>query len=122
MLSYIICFTLNKIGQDSSQQLLINLYVKVKAIPVTSRGSPLGCETSRLPQFLDNRLTDGGKVVSLKRRPPLPPGRFLILISVRGCVDPRATVRLKVLDPSKNPVTSSGCIFIGFLHVKRRVL
>jgi hypothetical protein len=27
-------------------------------------------ETSRLPYFLDNRLTDGGEVVSLTRRPP----------------------------------------------------
>jgi hypothetical protein len=26
-------------------------------------------ETSRLPYFLDNRLTDGGKIVSLMRRP-----------------------------------------------------
>jgi hypothetical protein len=27
------------------------------------------CETSRLPHCLDNRLTDGGEVVSLTRRP-----------------------------------------------------
>jgi hypothetical protein len=55
-----------------------------KAIPVTGRGGPYGCETSRLPDFLDNLLTDGGKVVSLTRRTHLyPPGRFLILISVR---------------------------------------
>jgi hypothetical protein len=40
-----------------------------KAIPVTGRGGPLGCNTSRLPHFLDNRLTDGGEVVSLTRRP-----------------------------------------------------
>jgi hypothetical protein len=37
---------------------------KGKAIPVT------GCETSRLPHFLDNRLTYGGAVVSLTCRPP----------------------------------------------------
>jgi hypothetical protein len=41
----------------------------VKPTPVTGRESPYGCETLRLPQ-LDNRLTDGGKVVSLTRRPP----------------------------------------------------
>jgi hypothetical protein len=36
--------------------------------------------------FLDNRLTDGGEVVSFTRRPPFTPspGRFLVLISVRG--------------------------------------
>jgi hypothetical protein len=33
-----------------------------KAIPVTGRGGPQGCEMSRLPHFLGNRLTDGGKV------------------------------------------------------------
>jgi hypothetical protein len=66
-----------------------------------------GCETSRLPHFLDSRLTDGGEVVSLTRRPPFTPGRFLVLISVRGWVNPRATVRLEVLGQLKNPVTSS---------------
>jgi hypothetical protein len=45
-----------------------------KAVPVTGRGGPYGCETSRLPHFLDNQLTDGGEVVSLTRpgRPLLP--------------------------------------------------
>jgi hypothetical protein len=43
---------------------------KSKTIPVTGLGDPLVCETSRLPHFLDNRLTDGGEVVSLTRRPP----------------------------------------------------
>jgi hypothetical protein len=28
---------------------------------------------SSLPHFLDNRLTDGGEVVSLMRRPPFNP-------------------------------------------------
>jgi hypothetical protein len=35
--------------------------VKGKVIPVTGLGGPYGCETSRLPHFLDNRLTDGGE-------------------------------------------------------------
>jgi hypothetical protein len=44
-----------------------------KAVPITGRGGQLGCETSRLPHFLDNRLTDGGEVVSLTRQPPFTP-------------------------------------------------
>jgi hypothetical protein len=44
--------------------------VKGKAVPVTGREGPQGCETSRLPNFLNNRLTDGGEVVSPTRRPP----------------------------------------------------
>jgi hypothetical protein len=32
---------------------------KNKAIPVTGRGDPLDCETSRLPYFLGSRLSDG---------------------------------------------------------------
>jgi hypothetical protein len=35
---------------------------KCKAIPVTGSGVPQGCETSRLPHFLDNQLTEGGEV------------------------------------------------------------
>jgi hypothetical protein len=42
--------------------------IKGKVIPVTGREGPQGCETSRLPHFLDNRLTDGSEVVSLTHR------------------------------------------------------
>jgi hypothetical protein len=41
---------------------------EVKAIPVTGREGRYGCETSGLPHFLDNQLTDSGEVVSLTRR------------------------------------------------------
>jgi hypothetical protein len=66
----------------------ITLRVKVegKAVPVTARGGTRSCETSRLPHFLHNRLTDGGEDDSFygPECRPLPPGRFLVLISVRG--------------------------------------
>jgi hypothetical protein len=44
------------------------------------------------PTFsLDNRLTDGGKVVSLTRRQPFtpPPGRFLVHVSVKRLSRPQ---------------------------------
>jgi hypothetical protein len=56
---------------------------KSKVFPVTGRGGPQGCETSRLPHFLNNRLIDDGEVVSRTRRPSFNP-RNLLLISVRG--------------------------------------
>jgi hypothetical protein len=46
---------------------------KGKATPVRGHGGPYGCETLRVPQYLDNRLTDDGKVVSLTRRLPFTP-------------------------------------------------
>jgi hypothetical protein len=36
-----------------------------KAIPVSGRGGPEGCETSRLPHCLDNRFRDGDQVSHL---------------------------------------------------------
>jgi hypothetical protein len=49
---------------------------KGKAILVTDHGGPYGCQTLRLQDFLDNRLTDGGEIVSLTRRPPFTPGKI----------------------------------------------
>jgi hypothetical protein len=36
----------------------------------------LGCETSRLPYFLDSRLTDGGEIFSPKCRPLFTPRKI----------------------------------------------
>jgi hypothetical protein len=45
---------------------------------------PLGLREVEATTFSDIRLTDGDTVVGPTRRPLLPPGRFLVLISVRG--------------------------------------
>jgi hypothetical protein len=46
---------------------------KSKAIPVTGRGGLQGCEILRIPHCLDNRLIDGGKVVSSTHWPHFTP-------------------------------------------------
>jgi hypothetical protein len=56
-----------------------------ESVRVTGRGGAYGWEASRLPHFLENRPRDGGEMSNLKRQLPfIPPGRFLVLISVRG--------------------------------------
>jgi hypothetical protein len=71
-------------------------------------------EMSRLPHFLDNRLTDGGEAVSLVHQLPFTPGRFLVLISARVRVDTRAIVRLEGLGQLENPMTSLGIELMTF--------
>jgi hypothetical protein len=50
---------------------------------------------------------EGGKLVSPKHRPPLPQKTFMVLISVRGWVDPRAMVRPEGLCQWKIRMTQS---------------
>jgi hypothetical protein len=74
-------FRLKLIPRDKA---LLEKLLKGKAVPVTGREGPYGGETLRFPHFLDNRLTDGGEVVRHAPATLYPPGRFLVLISVRG--------------------------------------
>ena len=46
---------------------------KVKAVPLHAWSGPEGSRKLRFPDFITT-AQDGGKVVSLTRRPPLPPG------------------------------------------------
>jgi hypothetical protein len=55
--------------------------VKGKAVPLKSWTDPEGSRKLRFPDFMKT-AQDGGKVVSLTYRPPLPPGILLVLISV----------------------------------------
>ena len=56
---------------------------KGKGVPLQARRGPEGSRKLRFPDFVTT-AQDGGKVVSLTHRPPLPQEIFLVLISVRG--------------------------------------
>jgi len=69
-----------------------------KAVPLQAWSDPEGSRKLRFPVM--TTAQDGGKVVSLMQRPPLPPGMLLVLISVR--LDPRAKCDQKDFTSMKN--------------------
>jgi hypothetical protein len=64
------------------------LKVKSKAIPVQAHYRPTGFQEVGAHRFRDNRHMKMGRFSTL-----YPQEIFLVLISVRGQVDPRAIVR-----------------------------
>jgi len=68
-----------------------NKWCKGNAVPLQAWSGPEGSRKLRFPDYMTT-ARDGGKVVSLMHRPPLPQEMLLVLISVRGWVDPRAIV------------------------------
>jgi len=46
---------------------------KGKSVPLQARSDPEGSRKLRFPDYMTT-AQDGGKVVSLTHRPPLPPG------------------------------------------------
>jgi len=66
--------------------------VKVKQSLLHAWSGPEGSRKLGFPDFM-TKAQDGGKVVSLTHQPPLPQEMLLVLIFVRGWVNPRAMVR-----------------------------
>jgi hypothetical protein len=73
--------------------------------PYTDLDKPLGLhEALRISR---QWAYENGKVVSPMYQPPLPPVSSLVLISVRGWLNPRATVLPEGLSQWKIPITPS---------------
>ena len=56
---------------------------KSKAVALQAWGGPEGSRKLSFPDYMTT-AQDGGKIVSLTHRPPLPQEMFLVLISIRG--------------------------------------
>ena len=68
---------------------------KGKAVPLQAWTGPEGSRKLRFPDFMTT-AQDGGKLSALRTGRLYPQEMFLVLISVRGWVDPRAIVRSEV--------------------------
>jgi hypothetical protein len=85
---------INQIPSNNNLLMVKNWILEKKTIPVAGRGGLQGCETLRIPHCLDNRLKDGGKVVSSTHWLSSIPQKHYFsasgLISARDCVNLRA--------------------------------
>jgi hypothetical protein len=80
---------------------------KGKAVPIQAWGGPEGSRKLRFPDYMTT-AQDGDEVVSLTHRPHLHQEILLVLISVRGWVDPRSIRRSEGLCQWNIPLTPSG--------------
>jgi hypothetical protein len=91
---YILIFSFSDVKPEKDSLLSFTKHsykscLLCKAVPLKAWSGPEGSRKLGFPDFMTT-AQDGGRVVSPTQRPPLPPGRLLVQISLRGWVDPRA--------------------------------
>jgi hypothetical protein len=91
------------------------------SFPTTGLDRPLGFQEVEAPEFLDNWRRKVVRLSALCTGRLYPQEGFLVLISVKSWVDPRATMRPEGLSHWKNPMTPSGIKPMTFWFVVQRL-